>query len=81
MDYGKKARQIRLFLDVDQVTLSRITGINRSDLSLFESGKKPLRAERVEDICKALGVESLDPPLETILINLVKTGELEAIVA
>lgn len=76
MDYGEKTRRIRVFLNIGQVELSVKSGVNRSDLSLFEGGKKPLSDERVGDICEALGVSSLDAPLPDILISLAQKEQL-----
>lgn len=75
MNQGAKIRRIRVFLDIGQATLSEKSGVNRSDLSLFEGGRKSLSPERVDDICKALGVESLELPLDTILIKLASNVE------
>lgn len=83
MEYGEKVRRIRVFLGMGQATLAEKSGVNRSDLSLFENGNKSLSPERLNDICQALGVPSLDEPLSDILITLSKknTENLVALAA
>lgn len=71
---GKKVKVIRAFCDLTQAELSKKVGINREYLSLFETDEMDLKPEKLKAIEEALGITSLDAPIDVILAELTSAS-------
>ena len=57
MDFSNKLKQLMSELSLSQTKLSALTGIGKSSISQYLSGKNEPSRERKKEIAKALGVD------------------------
>lgn len=58
--FGNKVREYRIGLEISQIELSNITGIERAQISKIEQGKVNATLETIEKISRALNVSAAD---------------------
>ena len=68
--FGQKVKLIRTFCGISQQDLADKIGIERSFLSYFENDKMDFKPERIKALEDALGVDSLNSPIEMLLAQL-----------
>ncbi len=60
MTFGERLKKIRLERGYSQNKLAKIIGVEQCSISLYEVGRKQPTLDRIEWLCKALGVSATE---------------------